>query len=45
MNQKNHSSDILQLTNDDAKAAIRFAEEVKDFVINLVNPKSNIVKH
>ena len=29
----------LQLTEDDAKTAIRFAEEVKEFVGNLINPK------
>ena len=26
----------LQLTEDDAKAAIRFAEEIKEFVVNLI---------
>ena len=27
----------LQITEDDAKTAIRFAEEIKDFVVNLIN--------
>ena len=47
MNQKNHSSDNgfgvlpkypneLQITENDAKTAIRFAEEIKDFVVNIV---------
>ena len=27
----------LQLTDDDAKAAIRFADDIKEFVVNLIN--------
>jgi len=26
----------LQITEDDAKAAIRFAEDIKEFVVNLI---------
>ena len=48
MNQKNHSSDNgfgvipkypneLQITEDDAKAAIHFAEEIKEFVVNIIH--------
>jgi len=27
----------LQITNDDAKAAIHFAEEIKEFVVNIIH--------
>ena len=32
----------LRLTNDVAKAAIRFANDIKEFVVNLIN-KYNLI--